>query len=96
MTHDRRDANEARLVALWTDAGGIWYPQKRETGFDGIAIFRGRTWLVEIKDGAKPPSAQALTDNEKLQRDRIKAHGVKYHIWRSVDDVVAALEAPPL
>ena len=93
MTHDRRDANESRLVELWNDAGGLWYPQDRKTGFDGVAVFRGRILLVEVKDGSKPPSAQELTANEKRQRQRIEGQNVEYTIWRCTEDVVDALQA---
>lgn len=93
MTRDRKDDNQTRLVKLWNDAGGVWYSQKRETGFDGVAVFRGRIWLVEVKDGSKPPSAQALTPNEQRQQARITDQHVEYTIWRSVEDVVAALQA---
>ena len=93
MTHDRRDENEADLVRLWESAGGIWYPQPRKNGYDGTAVFRGRVLLVEVKDGSKPPSAQALTPNEQRQRARVEAQGVEYTIWRCVEDVVDALQA---
>jgi hypothetical protein len=92
MTHNRKDANEADLVRLWESAGGIWYAQDRTTGFDGVAVFRGRILLVEVKDGSKPPSAQALTPNERRQQARIEDQGVEYTIWRSVEDVVDALQ----
>ncbi len=93
MSRDKRDANEARLIELWSDAGGIWYPQSRTTGFDGVAIFRGRVLLVEVKDGSQPPSRQSLTPNEQRQRERIEYHGIPYTIWRCVEDVVDALQA---
>jgi hypothetical protein len=93
VTRDRADANKTALVRLWESAGGLWYDQRREAGFDGVAVFRGRVLLVEVKDGSKPPSAQALTPNEQRQQARIEDQHVEYTIWRGVDDVVAALES---
>lgn len=92
MSHDKRDANEADLVRLWESAGGLWYPQDRKTGFDGVAVFRGRILLVEVKDGSLPPSRRTLTDNERRQRERIEYQNVEYTLWQCVDDVVASLE----
>ena len=93
MTHDKRDANEADLVRLWESAGGLWYPQARTAGFDGVAVFRGRILLVEVKDGSLPPSRRTLTANEQRQRQRIEDQNVAYTLWQCVDDVVADLEA---
>ena len=93
MTRDRQDANKKQLVDFWRRAGGLFYTQPRENGFDGVAVYRGHVYIVEIKDGSKPKSAQALTENEQEQRAKIEARGVEYHIWRSLDDVVALLEA---
>ena len=95
MTRNKPDANKADLVRLWRDAGGLWYDMPREAGFDGVAIFRGRILLVEVKDGRLPPSAQALTANEQEQCTRMELRGVPYTIWHKVEDVLAALEATP-
>ena len=92
MTRDKPDANKAALVKLWRSAGGLWIDQRREAGFDGLALFRGRVWLVEIKDGRLPPSGQALTPNEQRQQAAVELRGVAYTIWRSVEDVCATLE----
>lgn len=93
MTRDKPDANKKQLVDFWRRAGGLFYGQPRENGFDGVAVYRGHVYIVEIKDGSKPKSAQALTENEKKQQAEIEMRSVKYNIWRSLDDVVTLLEA---
>lgn len=92
MTRDKPDANKKQLVAFWRKAGGLFYTQPRENGFDGVAVYRGRIYIIEIKDGSKSPSAQKLTENEEKQKAEIEMRGVTYHVWRSLDDVVALLE----
>lgn len=95
MTRNKPDANKAELVRLWRDAGGLWYDMPREAGFDGVAIFRGRMFPVEIKDGRLPPSAQALTANEQRAQREIEVCGVPYTIWDSAEDVVITIMALP-
>ena len=92
MPRNRPDANKARLVALWRRAGGEWWDMPREAGFDGVACWRGRVLLVEIKDGSKPPSEQKLTENEQINKGKIEDQGVPYTIWRSEADVIAELQ----
>lgn len=42
---------------------------------DLLVGFRGLNFLVEVKDGSKPPSARKLTDDEKLWQDYWKQFG---------------------
>jgi hypothetical protein len=93
MTRSRGkpDKNAATLVALWRACGGEWYYMPPDMGFDGIAVFYG-TAIVEIKDGALPPSERKLTANEQTQRAKIEARGVTYHLWQCDDDVLRMLD----
>jgi len=36
---------------------------------DLLVGYQGRTWLVEVKDGSKPPSRQRLTADQVAWRD---------------------------
>ncbi len=63
----RKDANQAQIenalqrigaVVKDTSALGNGFP-------DVVAKYRGRVWLLEIKDGTKPASAQKLTEAEQ-------------------------------
>lgn len=53
------------------------------SGFpDLVAGFRGENYLIEIKDGNKPPSARQLTDDEREWHEG----------WRGQVDVAESLD----
>ena len=90
MPHYRKrvDANQAAIVQAMRALG--WYVFDASSvgrGFpDLIAAKGGAIVLVEVKDGSKPKSEQALTPAEaKVHRD-FAAAGVPVLVTRSVDD----------
>lgn len=64
------DANQESIVkALRTVGASVQSLAAIGNGVPDLLVgFRGQTWLMEIKDGAKIPSRQQLTD------DQIKWH----------------------
>jgi hypothetical protein len=84
------DANQTQVV-LALQAAGATVQSLAAVGQgvpDLLVGFQGKTLLMEVKDGQKPPSARRLTE------DQLKWHGV----WRGgplavVDGVDAALRA---
>jgi len=76
----RVDANQAQIVASLRKAGATVTPTHAAgAGFPDLAVgFRGVNYLMEIKDGEKPPSAQKLTAAQ------VKWHGM----WRGQVDIV--------
>lgn len=83
----RRDANETQVISALRACGAYVTKINDEGRFDLLVWYRGYTLLLEVKDGRKPPSAQALTPaEEKFHRDW---PGDNLHIVNSVD---AALE----
>lgn len=84
---NRRDANEAELVALARELGMTWQPTSGNEGaLDGIVGAYGIDQRVEIKDGSKPPSARKLTpaEDETMQTWR----GRRPVIWTCRADVL--------
>jgi hypothetical protein len=82
------DANQTQVV-LALQAAGATVQSLAAVGQgvpDLLVGFQGKTLLMEVKDGQKPPSARRLTE------DQLKWHGA----WRGgplavVDGVDAAL-----
>jgi hypothetical protein len=78
------DANHSEIVAALRKIGAtVTSTAGVGKGFPDLAVgWRGMTLLLEIKDGAKPPSARQLTDDER-----------KWHAeWRGHADVVDSVE----
>jgi hypothetical protein len=57
--------------------------------FDLLVSYRGETLLIEVKDGAKPPSARRLTEAEQKFHDEWP--GADLYIVNSVEEAVALL-----
>ncbi len=55
---------------------------------DLVVGFKGNLYLVEVKDGTKPPSARKLTPGEIKCKMEFHAVGVQYHVVTSVQDAL--------
>ena len=60
------DANQKEIVQALRKVGASVYPTHMVgKGFPDIVVgYKGINYLLEIKDGAKPPSKQRLTPDE--------------------------------
>ena len=87
----RRDANEDQVVSALQACGA--YVKKVNDGgtFDLLVWYRGHTLLLEVKDGRKPPSAQALTSAE--EKFHQEWPGDNLHIVNSVESALAVLKS---
>ncbi len=88
MTRSRRDGNETAIVEAWRDLGALWVPMSRYAGFDGLLLYRGQAFIVEVKHGTKAK----LTAAECEQKERVEAAGVAYHIVRSLEEALELVE----
>jgi len=82
----RRDDNELEIFAAFRACGCLVYPGGP---LDAVVGLRGQWWIVEIKDGSKPPSHRRLTPAEKAFIEQ--AHGYPVAIietTRAVRDLV--------
>jgi hypothetical protein len=85
----RTDVNQGNIVNALRDVGAsVAVTSALGSGFPDIVVgFRGVNYLMEIKDGSKPPSKRRLTPKEKEFHD----------LWRGsvvvVNDIDEALRA---
>ena len=85
----RRDANEQDIIKAMR-AEGAYVKQINDEGlFDLLVSHRGKTLLIECKDGSKPPSARRLTDAEQKFHDEWP--GSDLYIVNSVEEAIALL-----
>lgn len=88
MRAKRTDANHAAIVKAFRALGcSVASTAGIGDGFPDLVVSRhkdGPAWLVEVKDGSKPPSARKLTE------DQIKFHGAwkgKIFVCKSLVEV---------
>lgn len=67
-TRAKVDSNQKEVVAVLRKFGAsVEHLHTLGKGAPDILVgFRNKNYLFEIKDGSKPPSAQQLTEDEKL------------------------------
>jgi hypothetical protein len=94
-TAARVDANQAEIVeALRGIGASVLLVFQLKNCFDILVGYRGRTFLMEIKDPSQPPSARKLTAGEAKFRDEWR--GSEYHVVHSFDEALAILTARPV
>lgn len=87
----RRDSNESDIVKAMREAGAYVKIINDEGLFDLLCWHNGRTLLLEIKDGSRPPSARRLTDAEQKFHDEWP--GTNLYIINSVQEALDLLKA---
>jgi hypothetical protein len=85
----RRDDNEQDIIRAMREAGAYVKQINDEGLFDLLASYRGETMLIEVKDGAKPPSARRLTEAEQKFHDEWP--GSDLYIINSVEEALSLL-----
>jgi len=88
----RVDANQGEIVAAARAVGAeVQFLHSVGGGCpDLLVAFHGQWYVVEVKDGAKPPSARKLTPREVTWHEKFN-HYAPVHIWETVDDVLRTL-----
>lgn len=90
----RRDANEGDIIKALRAEGAYVKVINDEGLFDLLVAYTGpsgfqHTLLLEVKDGAKPPSARRLTDAEAKFHEEWPLSNL--YVVTSVEDAVALL-----
>lgn len=70
------DANQPEIVAALRKAGASVAPaHSMGRGFPDLVVgHMGKTYLVEVKDGSKPPSARKLNDLQVEWHEAWRGH----------------------
>lgn len=92
MRAARVDANHADVVAALRAVGASVQSLAVCGGGvpDLLVGLRGRTYLIEVKDGSKPPSARRLTPDEEAWHREWR--GAPVAVVKNVDEALAACE----
>jgi len=85
----RRDNGEQDIIKAMRAEGAFVKVINDEGTFDLLCWYSGRTLLLEIKDGSKPPSARRLTPAEQKFHDEWP--GDNLYIVNSVEEAIALL-----
>lgn len=59
---------------------------------DALVAYRGVWYTGEIKDGSKPPSKRALTDEERKWHQKFSRQA-PVHVWTSLDEALRTIGA---
>jgi hypothetical protein len=78
---NKRDAAESEIVLFWRSVGATWIEMPGTVGFDGLLLFRGQVWIVEIKT----PGPWKLTPHEVEINQRVEFQGVRYCVVETVE-----------
>jgi hypothetical protein len=85
----RTDANQSAITTALQSVGAGVRVVEREP-YDLVVGFRQRTYLLEVKDGSKKPSARKLTENQVRFHASWPGHVC---IVESIDDALRAIGA---
>lgn len=90
--HARTDGNHREIVEALRLSGAA--VQSLATVGNGcpdlLVAFRGAWYVIEVKDGSKPPAHRRLTASEQAWHDTFSAHAPVYTVT-SVDQALVAI-----
>ena len=88
----RKDANHAEVVKAFRKLGAYVVDcAALKNAFDLLVIHEGKYYIVEVKDGEKPPSQRRLTQGEVVCKLGVEMAGGEYHLVQSLEDVTTLL-----
>ena len=90
----RLDDNHQEIVkALERVGAAVLSIAQLKNAFDILVGYRGKLFIMEIKDGNKPPSQRKLTAGELKTADKFEAVGVTYYVVLSVKEALKIIGA---
>lgn len=92
-TASRVDGNQPAVVSALRAIGcSILYTHQLKNCFDILVGYRGRTFLMEIKDPAQPLGKRQLTEGE--EEFRRSWRGSPYHVVHTPDEAIRIVTTP--
>lgn len=77
----RVDGNQPEIVkGLRAFGATVTVTSQLKNAFDILVGYRGSLFIMEIKDGDKPPSQTKLTEGELRAKASYEKVGVKYNV----------------
>lgn len=89
----RTDANQTEIVeALRKHGASVLITSQLKNCFDILVGFNGVNYIMEIKDGKKPPSQKKVTSGGLKFKANWK--GGTYHVVESVEQAIEIISLP--
>lgn len=83
------DSNQNEIVKALRKLGAfVLITSQLKNAFDILVAYNSKLYVVEIKDGNKPPSARKLTEGELKCKKGFESVGVTYHVINSIDEAI--------
>lgn len=87
----KRDDNEPEIIEALQKVGAVVYAVDKP--LDLIVIYKGLVWLLEVKNGAQPPSWQRITPEQQEFLDLVDGLTGQVHVVNSVESALKAIGA---
>lgn len=83
------DSNQPEIVKALRNIGAfVLVTSQLKNAFDVLVGYHGKLYIIEIKDGNKPPSQRKLTEGELKCKQGFESVSVPYHVVNSVDEAI--------
>ena len=85
----KTDSNQLEIVKALRNIGAfVLVTSQLKNAFDVLVGYRGKLFIIEIKDGNKPPSQRKLTEGELKCKEGFESVGIPYHVVNSIDEAI--------
>jgi len=87
MKASKVDSNQKEIVTALRRVGAVvLITSMLKNAFDILVGYKGKLYIVEIKDGKKPSSQRKLTEGELKCKNMFESVGVKYNVITTIDE----------
>ena len=83
------DENQSVIVKALRRIGcTVLITSQLKNAFDLLVGYDGKLFIMEVKDGEKPPSQRKLSEGEQKCADDFERVNVPYNVVNSIDEAV--------